>query len=250
MNLVEEVKGRVLAEGMDLVGITPVHRLENAPEGLRPKDILPTAHSVIVAAVHVLDSVYDLPYTRYEYTNQFFVVNSMLNSMAFKLSRYLESQGYRTIPIPAAYPRINKLMCGVFSHRHAAVQAGLGEMGLNNLLTTPQFGSRIRLVTIITEAPLQGDPPFEGNLCTEEQAECQMACVRNCPVHAISDDGVVDKAKCLHYQEQIMPWSAVELRCGICVASCPVGGRKWKIPAGSRSQKGMEMKELWTGAKW
>jgi len=84
VDLVEEVKGRVLAEGMDLVGITPVHRVQDAPAGRRPADILPTAHCVIVAAVHVLDSVFDLPYTRYEYTNQFFVLNSMLNSMAFK----------------------------------------------------------------------------------------------------------------------------------------------------------------------
>jgi epoxyqueuosine reductase len=250
LNLVEEVKGRVLAEGVDLVGITSVRRLENAPEGRRPKDILPTAQSVVVAAVHVLDSVWDLPYTRYEYTNQFFVLNSMLNGMAFKLSRYLESQGYRTIPIPAAYPRINKLMCGVFSHRHAAVQAGLGELALNNLLTTPQFGSRVRLVSILTEAPLQGDSPFEGTLCPSMRTECKLACVQNCPVHAISEDGVVDKAKCLHYQEQIMPWSAVELRCGVCVASCPVGEPHWKIPAGSRSQTVMEMKELWAGAKW
>lgn len=250
MDLVEEVKGRALAEGMDLVGITTARRLENAPEGRRPTDILPTAQSAIVASVHVLDSVFDLPYTRYEYTNQFFVVNSMLNSMAFRLSRYLESQGYRTIPIPAAYPRINKLMCGVFSHRHAAVQAGLGELALNNLLTTPQFGSRVRLVSVVTEAGLEPDVPFEENLCGEMRTECQLACVRDCPVHAISEDGIVDKAKCLHYQEQIMPWSAVELRCGVCIASCPIGKRTWKIPPGSRSQKVLNMKERWTGARW
>lgn len=250
MDLTQQVKERALEEGMDLVGITPADRLQGAPEGRRPKDILPTARSLIVAAVHVLDSVYDLPDTRYEYTNQFFILNSMLNSMAFKVSRYLESQGYRTLPIPAAYPRVNKEILGILSHRHAAVQAGLGEMALNNLLTTPQFGSRIRLVTIVTEAVLEADPPFEENLCVNKRIECQLACVRDCPVQAISDDGVIDKTKCLHYQEQIMPWSAVELRCGVCVANCPIGERKWKIPAGSRSQRVMEMKEVWTGAKW
>jgi epoxyqueuosine reductase len=250
MDLTQEVKDRALEEEMDLVGITPVQRLRGAPEGRRPTDILPTANSIIVAAVHVLDSVYDLPYTRYEYTNQFFILNSMLNSMAFKVSRYLESQGYRTLPIPAAYPRVNKEIFGILSHRHAAVHAGLGEMALNNLLTTPQFGSRIRLVSIVTEAPLEADPPFEENLCLEKRRECKLACVRNCPVQAISEEGMIDKAKCLHYQEQIMPWSAVELRCGVCVASCPIGERTWKIPAASRSQKVAEMKKVWTGAQW
>jgi epoxyqueuosine reductase len=250
MDLTREVKQRVLNEEMDQVGITSADSLKDAPEGRRPTDILPTASSVIVAAVHVLDSVYDLPYARYEYTNQFFILNSMLNSMAFKVSRYLESEGYRALPIPAAYPRVNKEIFGILSHRHAAVQAGLGEMALNNLLTTPQFGSRIRLVSIVTEAPLEAAPPFEENLCLEKRTECELACVRNCPVQAISEDGMIDKAKCLHYQEQIMPWSAVELRCGVCVASCPIGERTWKIPAGSRSQRVTEMKEVWTGAQW
>ena len=249
MDLTQEVKKQVLEE-IELVGITPIDRLQGAPEGRRPTDILPTANCVIVAAIHVLDSVYDLPYTRYEYTNQFFTMNSMLNSMAFKVSRYLESQGYRTLPIPAAYPRVNKGIFGILSHRHAAVHAGLGEMALNNLLTTPQFGSRIRLVSIVTEAVLEADVPYEANLCQTTKTECELACVKNCPVNAISEDGIVDKAKCLHYQEQIMPWSAVELRCGICVASCPIGERTWKIPAGSRAQKVMEMKEFWAGAKW
>ena len=250
MDLGQEVKERVLGEGMDAVGLALADRMKDAPEGRRPTDILPSANSVIVAAIHVLDSVYDLPYTRYEYTNLFFVLNSMLNGMGFKVSRYLESLGYRSIPIPAAYPRVNRELCGVLSHRHAAVQAGLGEISLNNMLTTPQFGSRVRLVSIVTEADLEPDKPFREELCLNKREECERACVKKCPVKAISEEGVVDKTKCLHYQEQIMPWSAAELRCGICVASCPIGEPKWRIPAARRSKKVLEMKERWTGATW
>ncbi len=249
MDLTREVKKRVLDEGIDLVGITPVDRLKDAPEGRRPTDILPTANCVIASAIHVLDSVYDLPHTRYEYTNQFFVLNSILNNTAFKVSRYLELQGYRTIPIPAAYPRINKLICGVFSHRHAAVQAGLGEIALNNMLTTTRFGSRVRLVTIITEAPLKPDSPYSDKICEEVRDKCRLFCIKNCPVQAISENGKVNKTKCLFYQEQIMPWSAAELRCGICISNCPIGKPEWKITSGSRSQKVMELKKNWTGSQ-
>lgn len=250
MNLTEEVKAKVLRDGINLVGIAPVERFAEAPEGRRPTDILPSAKNVIVAAVHVLDSVYDLPYTRYEYTNQFFILNARLNSMATKLCEYLESQGYRNLPIPAAYPRVNKEICGILSHRHAAVLSGIGEMALNNMLTTPQFGSRVRLVTIVTEADLEPDQPFQEGLCRAKRKECGLACVQNCPAQAISEDGVINKHKCLHYQEQIMPWSAAELRCGICIASCPIAKPAWKIPAGNRSEKVNEIKELWTGGKW
>lgn len=250
MGLTQEIRARILAEDIDLVGVTPVERLMEAPLGRRPIDILPTANSVIVAAAHVLDSVYDLPYTRYEYTNQFFILNSRLNSTATSVCEFLEEQGYRSIPIPAAYPRVNKEIFGILSHRHAAVQAGLGEFALNNMLTTPQFGSRVRLVSIVTEAELEPDEPCQATLCPETMPECQLACVRNCPVQAISEDGVIDKHKCLHYQEQIMPWSAVELRCGVCVASCPIGQREWKIPVGRRTKEVEEMKKRWTGAAW
>ncbi len=250
MDLTTEIKNRVLKANIQLVGITPVDRLAGAPVGRRPTDILPTAKNVIVGAVHVLDSVYDLPYIRYEYTNQFFILNSRLNIMATNVCEFLESEGYRNIPIPAAYPRVNKDLCGVLSHRHAAVQAGIGEFALNNMLTTPQYGSRVRLITIVTEAELQADEPYTDSICKKIRDKCQFACVKNCPVQAISEDVVTNKDRCLRYQEQIMPWSAAELRCGLCVGSCPIGERKFKIPAGERSQEVKEIKEIWTGGKW
>ena len=170
--------------------------------------------------------------------------------MATHVCEFLESQGYRNLPIPAAYPRVNKDLCGILSHRHAAVEAGIGEFALNNMLTTPQYGSKVRLVSIVTEAELEPDKPYKESLCKKMQTECEKACVKSCPVQAISSDGVVNTDLCLRYQEQIMPWSAAELRCGMCVGSCPIGEQKWKIPAGSRSAEVKQIKEIWTGAKW
>jgi epoxyqueuosine reductase QueG len=250
-NLREQVEGLLISSGCDIVGFTNVEKFKGAPEGRRPTDILPTGQSVIVGAVHILDSVCDdLPETRYEYTNQFYVLNGTLGTGSMKVARLLEDQGYRAIPIPAAYPRINKELMGVFSHRHAAVLAGLGEFGLNNLLITPQFGARVRLVSIITEARLEPDQPYEKSLCRATRRECGKACVASCPVEALSPDGRINKDLCLRYQEQIMPWSAVELRCGMCLGSCPIGKRQFRIPSKSRPKKVREMKTRWAGAKW
>ena len=246
-----QIKDILLSSGCDIVGIADVESFKGAPEGRRPTDILPTARSVIVGAVHILDSVCDdLPETRYEYTNQFYVLNGTLGSASTKVARLLEEEGYRAIPIPAAYPRVNKGLMGVFSHRHAAVLAGLGEIGFSNLLITPRFGARVRLVSIITEAPLDPDQPYKKFLCRERQKDCGKACLASCPVEAISPDGKVNKDRCLRYQEQIMPWSAVELRCGMCLGMCPIGKRSFKIPAKPRLKKVREMKRRWTGAEW
>ena len=247
-NQIEEV---MLSSGCDMMGVANVERFKGAPEGRRPTDILPTARSVIVGAIHILDSVCDdLPETRYEYTNQFYVLNGTLGSLSTRVARLLEDNGYRAIPIPAAYPRVNKELMGVFSHRHAAVLAGLGEIGFSNLHITPQFGARVRLVSIITEVPLEPDQPYDKSLCRKWQKECGQACLTSCPVEAISPEGKVNKDLCLRYQEQIMPWSAVELRCGICLGMCPIGKRSFRIPGKPRSKKVREMKRRWTGTEW
>ena len=117
----EKLKGEIAkvmrAAGFDMVGIAHVGGFTGAPEGRRPTDVLPTARSVIVGGVHIIDSVCDdLPETRYEYTNQFYVLNAVLGVGSTKVARLLEDLGYRAIPIPAAYPRINKeLMGGLFA---------------------------------------------------------------------------------------------------------------------------------------
>jgi epoxyqueuosine reductase QueG len=66
---------------------------------------------------------------------------------------------------------------GPFSHRHAATRAGLGEFGYNNLVLTPQFGSRQRFNSIITEAELVPDPLIEKPICRRDACRlCQQAC--------------------------------------------------------------------------
>jgi len=105
--LTAQLKQIAKRKGADLIGIAPADRFKKAPKGHRPIDILPSAKSVIVFAKRMLYSPIErLPYSRLEYTNQFFVVNSILNLIGYEIGRFLELKGFRTIPIPPAYPRI------------------------------------------------------------------------------------------------------------------------------------------------
>ncbi|HTU01909.1 MAG TPA: hypothetical protein VMG58_08835, partial [Candidatus Sulfotelmatobacter sp.] len=102
-DLRSDVEKIMLSAGCDQVGVAAVGRFTEAPEGRRPTDILPTARSVIVGLVHILDSTCDdLPETRYEYTNQFYVLNGVLGTASTRVARLLEDHGYRALPIPAA----------------------------------------------------------------------------------------------------------------------------------------------------
>ena len=50
------------------------------------------------------------------------------------------------------------------------------------MFLTPEFGRRQMFAAVITDAPLEPDPLFEGKLCDK----C-MICVKECPAHAISE---------------------------------------------------------------
>ena len=51
------VKGTARELGADMVGIASVDRFEGAPQGHGPLELLPSAKSVIVAAIRIPDPV-------------------------------------------------------------------------------------------------------------------------------------------------------------------------------------------------
>jgi epoxyqueuosine reductase len=76
------------------------------------------------------------------------------------------------IYFPATYSGTYKVFqdrvpgnCGIFSMRHAAVRAGLGEFGLNNVVVTPRYGPRVRFNALVTEAELEPTPLPAEQIC-------------------------------------------------------------------------------------
>jgi ferredoxin len=105
---------------------------------------------------------------------------------------------------------------------HYAVEAGLGQLGLNGQLLTPAAGSRCRILLLNTDAPLDLDRPADygiPNLCDE----CQI-CVRRCPpgaipLHRAHHRGVL-KSKI--NTKRCFPVVAQVRGCAICMKVCPV----------------------------
>jgi len=200
------VKDAVLCEGIDLVGIADAGTLLLASPPRPATDLMPTARSVIVMAVaHSLGAVY-APDIRM-WTRNKMQTSRLLDRTAEKLGRLLEKEGFLTLPVSADKPvEIHKLdpvtgrklphtrTVGHLSLKHAAVSAGMGQIGRSNLLLTPEFGPHQRLGCIVTEAPLEADPFREWDLCIRGCTKCEDAC----PVKALSG-GRYDVDPCFDY---------------------------------------------------
>ena len=216
--LTTEVFSWLEANGASLAGVASVDRFDGAPRGHHPRDFLPGAKSVVAFGVallhqalywedHMLDSELVPPEHRQDVLQNYFyrqtgysMVNNLLDMTALRLANLLESQGYFSIFFPATYGTTSiwryireaiPSKAGLFSQRHAAVMAGLGEFGLNNMVVTPQYGPRIRFNSVITTAELEPSPLLTEKVCLGEK--CSL-CLENCPGAMTLRDGCDQEA--------------------------------------------------------
>jgi epoxyqueuosine reductase len=181
------VKNYLSSRGIDLVGVADASDLILAAPARPATELMPTAKSVIVMAVaHSLGAVYAPSIMLW--TRNKMQTSRLLDQAAEEVGRELEQQGFLSLPVSADKPvEIFKLdpatgkkfrqtrVLGHLSLKHAAVSCGLGQIGRNNLLLTPEFGPHQRLCGIITEAPLEPDPRRELDLC-DDCGKCEQAC--------------------------------------------------------------------------
>ena len=205
--LVEELRGLALREGAMLFGVAGVDRFDGAPRGHHLADIVKSSLSVISIGVPLVEQVTD--WDQLFQQSEFFppdirkpvlqdylygevnyrFINERLNQVALSLTLFLQARGFRSTLFPATFGHAWRPFegiaphLGMFSNRHAAVRAGLGEVGLNNVVVTPEYGPRVRFNSVITQAELEPSLLLKEKVC--RGANCG-ACVDQCGGGAIS----------------------------------------------------------------
>jgi len=110
------------------------------------------------------------------------VVGEMLEDMAAALSN--KFPGMRSVACVDNRP---------VAERTWALQAGIGWLGRNTCLISPQFGSWLFLGELITSLDLRPDQPLNGSC-----GDCRL-CIEACPTGALGEDYSLDANSCISY---------------------------------------------------
>lgn len=233
MGLKEEIEEMATHMGADLFGVASTDAFDDAPSEHRPNDVLPNAKSVIVIGMKMLDAQTDiLPIEGDHFAasprqemfrghNTF--ISQELDRIGYSIARFLEKKGFKAYHQMASTGGTDSsYLMGLLSLKHMAVQAGLGVLGYNSLLITPQFGPRLRLAAVVTNAEMKPDTPVNKNFCET----CQNPCISLCPANALKKPSreshyELNKFACHQYLSN-------RPTCSICLKVCPIGSQRIK----------------------
>ena len=216
--------------GIDLVGVADVARWQTQPRSqpqFWPQNIWPWATRVIALGARLFIPMCNTTPSALN-GEMYNTSNRVLDDTAYRLSVWISRQGYRAFFFPRdcyGNPKVlNTNPVAAFSQVLAGYYAGLGTIGHNHMLITPEFGPRLRIGCIVTDMPLEPDAVRDDDLCIH----CGL-CAKQCPSGALSVEpdasqpslGAMDMIGCATYHDGLAGHFCPP--CGICANVCPVG---------------------------
>jgi epoxyqueuosine reductase QueG len=215
-----DLKNYCFSLEIDLFGVADIKNIKN--EFLIAPKVLAKLDRAVCLGLRIsqaaLAEIEKVP-TRM-YFHHYRMVNMFLDQVALRVGSYIQKKGYLSLAIPTSQIIDWEKLSAHASHRKLGVLAGLGWIGRNNLLVNKEIGSQFRLVTILTDMPLEPDQPVK-----EDCGLCRL-CVKICPAQAIKEEpAAFEHAKCFEKLREFQKQRQVDSYvCGICVNVCR-GGR-------------------------
>ncbi len=171
----------------------------------------------------IIDGIDTAP--THTYFHHYRSVNALIDNLSLRCGLMLSQNGYRYAPVPASQS-VNGMQ-GIYSHKSAAVSAGLGTIGKSSLFISKDNGPRVRLGTILTDCEFKVCGITPASLC----GSCTL-CRDNCPAMAITGrewtpdicrDDIIDAKACSDYMKRAFQHIGRGSVCGICMRVCPYG---------------------------
>lgn len=123
-----------------------------------------------------------------------------------------------------------------FSFKYAAVNAGLGWIGKNDVVITEKYGPRVRLSVLLIDAPFTYAQKITESSCPDSCRKC----IDICPYHALHNvkwkisslrTELIDYQLCNQKRSLYLEKHGRKNACGLCMAGCPVGEPVQLCPA-------------------
>lgn len=212
------MREHLIRNGADLVGYGDLRGQAEAD--------LPSGVSIAVAIPReVILSISDGPTPLYY--EAYSRINAELNRLAELCAGYLRERGFKASPQSSTISVTSDDDGTRLPHKTVATRTGMGWIGRCALLVTREFGSAVRIISVLTDAELECGVPENEGRC----GDCR-ACVEHCPAQAIQgnawriDTGrseLVDTHKC---RQTARTLTAERLGremtiCGKCIEICP-----------------------------
>ena len=221
MNLSTELRKHLLEKGATEVGFADI-------TNFTPKDKLNTG--VVFYITYPKDIIRNMKNapTR-EYVDELVSLNTRLDALGMICEEFLMDKGYN------AYAQTKKRLgtdFGEFNsfelpHKTIATKAGLGWIGKSALFTTKDYGSALRLSSVLTDAPLDIGKPVLKSRCGK-CTECMDACLGGAISgrewnYTIKRNDFYDDKKCEKYALKISQENVgkPDTVCGKCIYACP-----------------------------
>jgi epoxyqueuosine reductase len=227
MELKEIRYGRIKEEsqrwGGDLFGVADLSQARVATCDLGEKILDELLFGISIGirlSDAVLEGIDDHPTLLY--LHHYRQANYILDRIAFHVAALIQHMGGKALPIAASQIVDWEGQKGHLSHKGLAQAAGLGWLGRNNLIVHPEYGARIRLVSVLTDLPLQVDGPLGGSC-----GDCRQ-CIPLCPADAIKEEaGKFDHLGCFEKLKEFRNrYNIGQYICGVCIKACRPKGIK------------------------
>lgn len=214
----ENLKKLLLESGANLVGFSEIgdSPIENQP------NLIYAVSIIVKLSDSVLKTITDRP--SISYFQHYRTVNYKLDQLALTCVKFLEDNGYDAFPIAASQSIPGNKYSGIFQHKTCARLAGLGFIGKNSLFITEEYGSKVRLATVLTNMPLKND----REVIVKDCGSCNI-CTNACPAGAIYGcnfnpnkpyEPLFDKEKCSLNMKRYNDVGRGAV-CGLCIKACP-----------------------------
>ncbi|MCG8688571.1 MAG: hypothetical protein MI892_27120 [Desulfobacterales bacterium] len=170
-----------------------------APNHMLPHDLLPSCRTVIVFFIpfnpQLTNGNIAGKFASDNWARSLSLTNDLLQDISKFISDTLKNTGYQSELTPATYNFDPETLTARWSHKHLAHISGLGRFGVNAQMITPS-GCSGRLGSLVTQADL-GDNPLVTveHLCLHKAGQKCLKCMENCPVQAVTLDGI-ERHKC------------------------------------------------------